>query len=209
MQSSPDKSSLRITSEITKQMPNDETTKNFDKGTEGADTSLTSTTIIMFLLNMVFAGAVKEIIGSIMSLQNVIHMLLFMLPFPANIVNYLSKIKPIASFNVVKSLSKFIMQLLPQDSTKQNENKVYILSSARDLGVKTHNTIANLTNIFIMMCFLGLDFFKYLLMSLTHPFTTRFQKRRQALAKDLFFGRFITLSTGGFIPMSIAFYLGI
>jgi hypothetical protein len=43
----------------------------------------------MFSLNLVFAGAVKEIIGAIMSLQVVIHMLLFMLPFPGNMSNFI------------------------------------------------------------------------------------------------------------------------
>ena len=63
-----DKSSRKIRSPVKKQMPNNEASQNFDKGTDGADSSMTGTTIIMFLLNMIFAGAVKEIIGTIMSL---------------------------------------------------------------------------------------------------------------------------------------------
>ena len=97
-----DKTSRKISSPIKKQMPNNDASKNFDKGTEGADSSMTFTTITMFALNMVFAGAVKEIIGTIMGLQVVIHMALFMLPFPGNMGNFISKLKPIASFNVVK-----------------------------------------------------------------------------------------------------------
>ena len=70
-------------------MVNNEASRNFDKGTDGANSSLTFTTITMFLLNLIFAGAAKEIIGAIMSLQVVIHMALFMLPFPANMGNFI------------------------------------------------------------------------------------------------------------------------
>jgi hypothetical protein len=97
-------------------MPNNDASRNFDKGTDAADSSLTMTTIVMFLLNLIFAGAVKEIIGAIMSLQVVIHMALFMLPFPANMGNFIQKLKPIASFNVLKQLSKLVDMILPQDS---------------------------------------------------------------------------------------------
>ena len=83
-------------------MPNNEASKNFDKGTDGADQGMTTSAIIMFALNLVFSGAIKEMIGTIMCLQVVIHMALFMLPFPGNISNYIQKLKPIASFNVVK-----------------------------------------------------------------------------------------------------------
>ena len=104
-------------------MPNTDLTRTFDKATESADNGMTILAIIMFILNMIFAGSLKKLIGAIMSLQVVIHMVLMMLPFPPNIGNYLTKLKPIASFNVLKKLSKYILKVLPPDWVAQNENK--------------------------------------------------------------------------------------
>jgi hypothetical protein len=43
----------------------------------------------MFALNLIFDGVIKEIIGTIMGLQVVIHMVLFMLPYPGNMHNFM------------------------------------------------------------------------------------------------------------------------
>ena len=135
-------------------------------------------------------------------------MALFMLPFPGNMSNYIQKLKPIASFNVVKQLSKLTAYLFPQDKLEQDKNRVHILPPAQDLGLKTHNTIANLTNIFFMICFIKLDIIKLLILSILRIFTSRFDERAKNLRKQIFFGKIITMCIGGFIPMSIAFYLG-
>ena len=62
-----------------------------------------------------------------------------------------------------------------------------------------------MTNIFFFMCLIGLNIVKLLLL-----LVLRVSKDKQETLKNkLFFGWFTSLCTAGFIPMTIAFYLGV
>ena len=53
-------------------MPNTQATKNYATSTEGANSSMSGTFIFTWLLSFLFAGAMKEIIGTILGLQIVL-----------------------------------------------------------------------------------------------------------------------------------------
>jgi len=86
-------------------MPNTEASRKFDDSTDKASAGMSATTIFTFCLNILFQGAMKEIIGTIVSMQIVINLFLFTIPFPANISTYVQKLKPIVSFNILKVLT--------------------------------------------------------------------------------------------------------
>ena len=65
---------------------------------------MTGTTILTFIMNFVFAGAMKEIIGSILGLQIVLFGSLIYVKMPGNIATYYQRLKPIATFNIVVAL---------------------------------------------------------------------------------------------------------
>ena len=87
-------------------MPNTQATKNYATSTEGANSSMSGTFIFTWLLSFLFAGAMKEIIGTILGLQIVLFQALIYVVLPGNIATYYQKLKPIASFNIVAALSR-------------------------------------------------------------------------------------------------------
>ena len=57
---------------VKKQIQNTQANKNYDKSTEQANNSMSGSFIFTWLLSFVFAGAMKEIIGTILGLQIVL-----------------------------------------------------------------------------------------------------------------------------------------
>mmetsp|Transcript_16682 Transcript_16682/g.25714 ORF Transcript_16682/g.25714 Transcript_16682/m.25714 type:complete len:134 (-) Transcript_16682:234-635(-) len=114
---------------------------------------MSATTLFTFGLNMVFQGAMKEILGTILSMQIIINLFLFTIPFPANISTYIHKLKPIVSFNILKALTTFTKGIFKFDVDAQAELKPKILLTVQDLGTKTHNAIPNLGNMFHLLSY--------------------------------------------------------
>ena len=69
-------------------MPNTAATQTFDGSTQTANTAMAMTAILTFFLNIIFAGAMKEIIGSILGLQIVLFGSLIYVKMPGNIATY-------------------------------------------------------------------------------------------------------------------------
>ena len=102
-------------------MPNTAASQNYDSGTQKVEFTMTITTVYTFVLSMYLAKAIKKLISTLFSLQIIIHMFLFSIPFPGNIVNVIKKIKPLVSFNIIKGLSKYIEKFLFVDTLGQME----------------------------------------------------------------------------------------
>jgi hypothetical protein len=79
------------------------------------------TSIYTLLLSMVIADAVKKMLTTLLTLQVIIHMFMYTVPFPGNISNIIKKIKPIVSFNLLKSLSIYTEKVFKFDTVKQIE----------------------------------------------------------------------------------------
>ena len=122
-------------------MPNNEASKQLEQGADKSQKGMTGITIINAIMNIFIQGALKEIIGTLLSLQVIIHMFLYSLPFPGNIQTFVKKLKPIAGFNILKSLSVYTSKLFVQDIDAQTEARVKIIPPAADLGIKSHNSI--------------------------------------------------------------------
>mgnify|MGYP006982830153 FL=1 len=73
-----------------------------------------------------FAGVLMKIVGSLLQVQIVIFEALMMFLLPGNAVNYIQKIRPIVTFNIIRFLTDFSIWVLPVDKDKQlkKEDKV-------------------------------------------------------------------------------------
>ena len=72
-------------------------------------------------------------------------MFMFTVPFPGNISNIIKKIKPIVSFNLMKSISVYTEKVFGFDTLMQIEMRDnYLIPSIKDMGVKHMNCIVNL-----------------------------------------------------------------
>ena len=80
---------------------------------------MSGTAILTFIMNFVFAGAMKEIIGSILGLQIVLFGSLIFVKMPGNISTFYQRLKPIASFNIVVALQKGTDYVFDYDTPQQ------------------------------------------------------------------------------------------
>ena len=108
--------SKEFKSRVPKQMPNTAASRNFDKGTESAGYALNWSMIICAIINVVYAGVLQKIVGSVMHIQVIIFEALMMFLLPGNSINYVNKIKPIITFNILKFLTDLSTILLPVDT---------------------------------------------------------------------------------------------
>ena len=76
---------------------------------------MTYTMISCVLMNFLFAGVLQKIVGSVMHIQVIIFEALMMFLLPGNAINYVNKIKPIITFNILKFLTDLSTVLLPVD----------------------------------------------------------------------------------------------
>ena len=113
-------------SKVPKQMPNTAGSRSFDTGTESVGIALNWTLLICAAINYVYSGVLVKIVGSLMHVQIVIFQALMMFLLPGNAVNYIQKIRPIVTFNIIRFLTDFSIWVLPVDKDKQlkKEDKV-------------------------------------------------------------------------------------
>ena len=91
---------------------------------------MSGTTILTFIMNFFFAGAMKEIIGSILGLQIVLFGSLIYVKMPGNIATYYQRLKPIATFNIVVALQKVTDYVFHYDTPEQLKLREEIISTA-------------------------------------------------------------------------------
>ena len=97
-------------------MPNTVVSQNYDVSTETVELTMTITTIYTLVLSMYLAKAIRKLISTLFSLQIIVHMFIFSIPFPGNIVNIIKKLKPlVSSFNIIKKLTKFYEKFIAVD----------------------------------------------------------------------------------------------
>ena len=89
-------------------MPNTEASQNYDKSTEQVSFAMIISTVYTLVLSLFLSNAIKKLLVTLFSLQIIIHMFMFTIPFPGNIVNVIKKIKPLVSFNILKDLNVYI-----------------------------------------------------------------------------------------------------
>ena len=86
-------------------MPNTEANQNYDDKTEKLSFLMVLSTVYTLALSLIFSKAIKKLISTMFTLQLVINSFLLSLAFPGNIVNVIKKIKPLISFDILKSLT--------------------------------------------------------------------------------------------------------
>jgi len=113
-------------------MQNNAATQNFDKGTEKTGAAVAIITVISLLLNIVFQHAINKILGTISQLQIVINLALLQTAFPGNLNNFILKLKPIVTFNIVKIITQYFLMLFSFDVDFQNKVKATIMTPAKN-----------------------------------------------------------------------------
>jgi uncharacterized protein with PQ loop repeat len=104
-----------LQSGIPKQMPNTFGSRSFNKATSGVSSILNFTVLICAIINYLYSGVLVKIVGSLMAVQVVIFEGLMMFLLPGNALNYIGKIRPIVTFNIIKFLTDFSVYFLPID----------------------------------------------------------------------------------------------
>jgi hypothetical protein len=119
-------------------------------------------------------------------------MFMFMVPFPGNVSNVIKKIKPIVSFNLMKSLSKYTEDFFGFDKLLQIQMRdEHIIPSIQDMGVKHLNCIVNLKNIFQLLSIFFMQVAFALALRVIIIFTGKCVARYKVYSYKLFFAGMI------------------
>ena len=121
--------------ETPRQMPNNEASQSYDEKTESMSFWMVFTTIYTLIISYFLSNAIKKLLVTFLSLQIVINMFLLANPFPGNIVNVIKKLKPIISFNVMKSVSVYVEKGFTFDTLGQISKKEEIMPKAKSMGI--------------------------------------------------------------------------
>mmetsp|Transcript_26729 Transcript_26729/g.40767 ORF Transcript_26729/g.40767 Transcript_26729/m.40767 type:complete len:140 (-) Transcript_26729:1288-1707(-) len=99
-------------------------------------------------------GLIKRILTAILALQIVVVYGRLGLKMPANIINFLAKLKPIISFDLLKIVADVINGIFTFDMTRHQElAKSALQPTLQDMGYKTFNSILNLGSLVAMLAF--------------------------------------------------------
>jgi hypothetical protein len=112
-------------------MPNTEANQNYDSNTESVSFWMVFTTVYTLVLSFFLNKALKKLLATFLSIQIIIHMFLLANPFPGNIFNIISKLKPLLSFNILQKLSGFVEMRFQFDSLGQIAMREFIMPKAK------------------------------------------------------------------------------
>lgn len=135
-------------------------------------------------------------------------MFMFTVPFPGNISNIIKKIKPIVSFNLMKSISGYTEKAFGFDTLMQIQMKdEYLIPSVKNMGVGHMNCIVNLKNIFHLLAYFFMQVVFAIILRVVIIFTGKCIKRYRVLSFKLFFANMLQIVQAGFIPITISVFL--
>ena len=115
-----------------------------------------------------------KIVGSLLQVQIVIFEALMMFLLPGNAVNYIQKIRPIVTFNIVRFLTDFSIYLMPIDEDEQMKNEEKVSTPMKSIGIKNFIVLVNLGNFFWLLMLYSYDMAKagwYYIQSLNHKWS--------------------------------------
>ena len=112
-------------------MPNTLANQNYDENTESVSFWMIFTTVYTLVLSFFLNKALKKLLATFLSIQIIIHMFLLANPFPGNIFNIISKLKPLLSFNILQKLSGFVEMRFQFDSLGQIAMREFIMPKAK------------------------------------------------------------------------------
>ena len=131
-------------------MPNTAATRSYNTATSAATVTLEATTIINFLieffLNSFKFGILKKMLGALTYMQFIMVYSLLNIQFPANVVNFTSKLKSVVSFDVLKvfvtPLNKFLFTFDYKGEKTEKDKKM--ISPLKELNYQNTNCVLNL-----------------------------------------------------------------
>lgn len=152
-------------------------------GTEATEEAFSITTIMVFLMSIVFEKIATRLIGAIMSLQIVIHLGLFNIGMPANSLNFIQKLKPLVGFNLLKSVQKLTFKLFPDDEQLQMKMINLIKPKMRQLGINSLNSIFLMQNLFYVQLLIIFRFLQAIILKVMGR-----KEKLESITKQLLFG---------------------
>jgi hypothetical protein len=133
---------------------------------------------------------------------------------PGNAVNYIQKIRPIVTFNILRFLTDVSIYLMPIDEDEHLKNEEKVSTPMKSIGIKNFIVLVNLGNFFWLLMLYSYDMAKvvwYYIQALNHSWTPKeeFYKEKAIKAfRPLQWQPLLQICVSGFVPISIALYLG-
>ena len=147
-------------------------------------------------------------IGMIRSLQLILHLPIFQIIMPSNVILFFQLVIPFVMFDVFENAQGWGPQMILEfDDQAQEELQDDILDQMRDLGYESHNLIQNLNSLalFLSLYFLQV-FFALLILMIAYFSKGKWGTNEiyQKMKKRLFFNEIINILIEGYLEFLIA-----
>ena len=200
-----------MTNFVPKQLLDNAITRNFSDVSTKVDRFLQVLFWVLLVYNLLATGtnSMEHFIVMINSLQISIHLPIFNILLPSNVILFFEKIIPIVMFDIIKedwNLNPSDFMELDEEGGKLIENPKFPRQMA-NIGYDSHNFLQNIGSlqIFIMMYFMRVLFVLFLKVFL--KITGRGKLFYEKQFKRVFFTDLILIFIEGYIEFCIAGYL--
>ena len=121
-----DENHRTLTTKCRKQMADTDFNRNYESASESTEAGVKSTVIGSFATNLVMAGSLSQILGMINSLQLIVHLPLFAVSVPANVMTIEGILIPIVMFDIFEGddlikVADFVLRTNFAENANQEE----------------------------------------------------------------------------------------
>lgn len=184
-------------------MPDTQLTKNVMALAESTKITIEGSLVGTFVANFWFKGSFQMLLNHIGNIQQILHLPIMQILFPANVLNVFGVLIPVVQFDILADLEVF-EQIYP-DSKEDAKKYQTELGQMREIGYDSFNLVLNLGTIgFLFFVY----FFKILLYFTVLRNISKFSPKIKSIADqfyiNLFFSDVIILFNEGLFEFLIS-----
>lgn len=160
--------------------------------------------IYTYVVNIFFAGSFSLILGIVNTLQMILHLPIFNVIFPGNLLLMFEILIPVATFDFLSEL-ELLEMVFPDSKISVTVGGSDLLDQMMDIGYDSYNPVLNLGTLFIFLIYYFLRFL--VLMLFVKPvnlLTDKLAKVNTILTNQVFFSSLILLLIEGYIEFLIS-----
>ena len=185
----------------------------FESTSTLAETAVKGHVVGSFLINIAVSGSLSQILGMINSLQLIVHLPLFAVSVPANVMTMFEILVPIVMFDILDTddLFKVSDQMLGTKFMEKIENEgdwSLIPDQIQNLGYDESSPVLNLGT---MAYFTGFYFLKVMILAIIvgpiKHYTGYGQGLLTKMYQKLFFGEILLIIIEGYLDFNVSLFL--
>ena len=187
---------------LKKQMVDSQATRSFQSSSENLGLLMKILLALSFLINLIFSGGAIYMLYMVRTLQIMLHIPIFKIVLPANLMINISSTIEIAMFDILPAeiTTDYILRYDEEKLLWDEEN---ISGQIQDVGYQSHYSVKNLGSISIVMM---LYFLKLVFLMLLKLFTLLglFKEQYSKLHKQVFFSEILAIIIDAYFELLLS-----